>query len=128
MYRTRKLPQKPRPRLAVDFDGVIHRYRRGFHDGSIYDVPMPGAKQALERLHKEWWLYIYTTRAKSRTGRHAVSAWLRKHNIPFDEVVGNKPIAFAYIDDRAIRFDTWRQTLTDLRTMRRAQRQRLRER
>lgn len=128
MYRTRKLPKKPRPRLAVDFDGVIHRYRLGFHDGSIYDEPMRGARRTLERLHVTWWLYIYTTRAKSPSGRRAVEAWLRKHRIPYDEVVGNKPIAFAYIDDRAIHFDTWHQTLADLQTMRREQRQRMRER
>jgi hypothetical protein len=128
VYRARKLPKKPRPRLAIDFDGVIHRYRFGFHDGSIYDAPMPGCLQALTRLHKKWWLYIYTTRAESASGRRAVEAWLRKHRIPYDEVVGNKPIAFAYIDDRAIRFETWRQTLADLRTMRRQQPQRVRER
>ncbi|MDP3771428.1 MAG: hypothetical protein Q8R16_03960 [bacterium] len=117
MYRTRKLPKKSRPGLAVDFDGVIHRYRLGFHDGSIYDVPMEGAKRTLERLHKDWWLYIYTTRAKSLAGRRAVGAWLRKHGIPFDEVVGSKPIAFAYIDDRAIRFVNWRQASTDLKRL-----------
>ena len=125
MYRTRKLPKKPRPRLAVDFDGVIHRYRLGFQDGSIYDVPVVGAKRTLERLHKDWWLYIYTTRARSRAGQRAVGAWLRKHRIPFDEVVGDKPVAFAYIDDRAIRFETWRQTVRDLRALSRTDRQRL---
>ena len=128
MYRTPRLPKKPRPRLAVDFDGVIHRYRFGFQDGSIYDVPMRGAKQALERLHKKWWLYIYTTRATPHAGRRAVEAWLRKHEISFDEVVAGKPIAFAYIDDRAIHFESWRQALGDLRVMHRAQRQRAKER
>ena len=88
-------------------------------------MPVKGAKEALERLHKDWWLYIYTTRAKSRDGRRAIGAWLRRHGIPFDEVVASKPIAFAYIDDRAIRFETWRQTLSDLQSLSRVDRQRL---
>lgn len=117
MYRTRKLPKKPRPGLAIDFDGVIHRYRLGFHDGSIYDEPVAGAKQTLERLHKDWWLYIYTTRASSSVSRQAIGAWLRKHSIPFDEVVASKPRAFAYIDDRAIRFMNWHQASADLKRL-----------
>ena len=112
--KSKMIGKKPRPRLAVDFDGVIHRYSRGFQDGSIYDEPMPGAKAALARLKKKWWVYIYTTRASNKAGRFAVEAWLQKHDLAFDEVVSHKPIAFAYIDDRAIRFETWNQTIQEL--------------
>ena len=27
--------------VAFDFDGVIHRYSKGWQDGSIYDEPFP---------------------------------------------------------------------------------------
>ncbi|MFB4275740.1 hypothetical protein ACBJ59_10645 [Nonomuraea sp. MTCD27] len=40
--------------IAVDFDGVIHTYGKGWHDGSIYDEPVPGALDALRSLMKEY--------------------------------------------------------------------------
>ncbi len=48
--------------IAVDFDGVIHRYSRGWQDGSIYDPPVDGAVEALERLHHRYKVVIFTTR------------------------------------------------------------------
>jgi hypothetical protein len=36
---------------AFDFDGVIHRYGEGWHDGTVYDDPVEGAREALMRLH-----------------------------------------------------------------------------
>lgn len=36
--------------LAVDFDGAVHRYSRGRHDGTIYDPPIPGALNGLRQL------------------------------------------------------------------------------
>ena len=28
--------------LGLDFDGVIHKNSKGFHDGTIYDEPLDG--------------------------------------------------------------------------------------
>ncbi len=101
--------------IAVDFDGVIHGYSRGWQDGSIYDPPVPGVQQALDRLQRAGFkVVIYTTRASDRVidGRfeesqlEAVESYLRLHRIPYDEVfTGEKPIYLALIDDRAVRFD-----------------------
>jgi hypothetical protein len=41
----------------MDFDGVIHKYSKGWLDGSIYDEPMEGAKEQLAKIVKkalEW--------------------------------------------------------------------------
>ena len=127
MYRSKKIEKNPRRRLAIDFDGVIHRYSKGFHDGSLYDIPIVGTRRTLASLRKKWWLYIYTTRARDRKGRQAVERYLRKYSIPFDEVVGQKPIAFAYIDDRAIHFTDWPGTLKVLSAMDRAHQRKLKE-
>ncbi len=101
--------------IAVDFDGVIHAYGKGWHDGTIYDVPVAGVKQGLARLQRAgFWVMIYTTRASDRTidgvqekGQlPELKAWLAKHSIPYDEIyTGEKPIYVALIDDRAVRFE-----------------------
>ena len=36
--------------VAVDFDGVIHKYSKGWHDGTCYDEPMEGAEDFLHDL------------------------------------------------------------------------------
>ena len=40
--------------IGVDFDGVIHSNSLGFHDGTIYDEPIEGSREALERLSKNY--------------------------------------------------------------------------
>lgn len=117
VHRTVKLPKKPRRPIAIDFDGVLHLYSRGFHDGTIYDKPIPGARAALIRLRKKYWIYIFSARAHSQREKDVIAKWLRKNKIPFDEVVNHKPVAFAYIDDRAIHFDNWKQALGQLKEM-----------
>lgn len=121
--------------IAVDFDGVIHSYSRGWQDGSIYDPPMDGALDGLRALMKEHPVFIFT----SRNTAH-VAAWLRDHGFTvttddsmfrhdvWDGVVwsergtllvtNRKLAAIAYIDDRAIRFTSWGQALADVAALR----------
>jgi ribonucleotide monophosphatase NagD (HAD superfamily) len=106
--------------IAIDFDGVIHRYSRGWHDGTIYDKPMEGAVDAILRLMKRGYrIVIFTCRAETEDGRRDVLKWLDKH---FDwertvghfyepEVTNVKPKAIAYIDDRGLRFTNWKDML-----------------
>ncbi|MFH0853419.1 MAG: hypothetical protein V1853_03360, partial [bacterium] len=114
MYRSKKVAPKPRRRLAIDFDGVIHKYSRGFDDGTIYDPPVAGTRQTLTKLREKWWIFIYTVRADTKKGKQAIEQYLKKYKIPFDEIVSHKPVAFAYIDDRAIHFKNWSQSVKDL--------------
>ncbi|WP_431046755.1 hypothetical protein ACQUSR_32340 [Streptomyces sp. P1-3] len=113
--------------VAVDFDGVIHAYRRGWADGSIYDEPVPGAMEALRILMREYAVFVYTTRdpaqvadwlagygfevvADSPGARHR-RMWNRRGQLL---VTGWKLPASAYIDDRAVRFLDWEQALRDM--------------
>ncbi len=41
-------------KIAVDFDGVIHRYSKGWHDGTIYDPPMDGCYDAMNQLKERF--------------------------------------------------------------------------
>ena len=115
--------------IAIDFDGVVHAYSRGWQDGTIYDPPLPGAIDALNLLMQDHAVFIHTTRDAA-----TVAGWLADRG--FDTVVDvdgpkhpkrefwndtgsllvtdRKLPAVAYIDDRGIRFQNWIQALHEL--------------
>lgn len=114
--------------IAVDFDGVLHAYSRGWQDGSIYDPPQEGARDGMYRLMRAGFhVVIYSTRCEERivdgvrqlSQADDVARWLRLHEIPFSEVwtKPGKPIFLALIDDRAIRHERapwWKRMLLRL--------------
>lgn len=106
-----------RKTIAVDFDGVLHGYSRGWQGGVIYDPPKPGAGDALALLHQRFDLVIFTAREEAT--HEQVWAWLHKYNLAafIKEVTNRKPMAAVYIDDRAIRFTSWDQALRMTRTV-----------
>ena len=55
--------EKNTKQLAIDFDGVIHKSSKSFHDGTIYDNPIDGVEEALKKLSKDYTLIIYTCKA-----------------------------------------------------------------
>ena len=111
--------------VAIDFDGVIHRYSKGWNNGEIYDNPVKGVKEALETLKKEGHtLYIFSTRTNklfqkkdAPDAKKTMVAWLEKHKIPYDKIwTWGKPMAQVFIDDRAIGFDgDWSKTLASMK-------------
>lgn len=110
--------------LAIDFDGVIHKNSKGFHDGTVYDEPIEGAYEALEQLSAEYNLVIFSAKAKpdrplieGKTGIELIWEWLDKHNMKkfIQDVTSEKPRALYYIDDKAIHFTDWDTTLNTLK-------------
>jgi hypothetical protein len=101
--------------LAIDFDGVLHAYSKGWQDGTIYDRPLFFAVEALRRLRLwGYTLVIFTARKDTQ----AVKEWLAANDFPTDiEVTNVKPPAWAYIDDRAIRFENWAQCLDSIQSL-----------
>ena len=106
--------------IGIDFDGVIHRNSKGFYDGTIYDEPLPGTKEALASLSKKYNIIIYTCKARSdrplidgKTGPELIWEWLKKHDLDryIIEITDRKPRVLFYIDDKVIRFFDWCQTL-----------------
>lgn len=50
--------------IAIDFDAVIHKYSKGWQDGSIYDEAVPGAIKAInELLGQGYSVFIFSTRS-----------------------------------------------------------------
>lgn len=114
--------------VAVDFDGVIHTYERGWADGSIYGDFMPGAVQGLTRLMFRYAVFIHTTRnarqvahwIEDRSG-HGFECttwfprWRKFWNTKDLLLVTNRKLpALAYLDDRAVRFTDWPAALAEI--------------
>ena len=106
--------------IAVDFDGVIHKSSKGFHDGTIYDEPVDDVKKGLEYLSKSYKLVVYTCKANpdrplidGKTGTELIWEWMEKYDLSkyVSDIVHGKPNAKYYIDDKAICFIDWNQIL-----------------
>ena len=109
--------------LAIDFDGVIHKSSKSFHDGTVYDNPVDGVDEALKRLSKDYTLIIYTCKANperplvnKKTGIELIWNWLQKYDLDsyIDNIVYGKPNAKYYIDDKGIRFTDWNQSIKEV--------------
>lgn len=104
--------------ISIDFDGVIHKYSKGYGDGKIYDPPVPGANEFLTKHFKAGNpQFILSTRNPddivtwmSEQFPHLVFVrvpdltvfWNRKNVIG---VTNRKLAAHIYIDDRGFKFE-----------------------
>lgn len=98
-----------KPTLALDFDGVLHRYSRGWDDGSIYDTPVEGAVEFVSKAQKSFKVVVVSSRCADHAGAMEVKAWLEKYEFPDGvEVCVRRPPAYVTLDDRAVTFTgTW---------------------
>ncbi len=109
--------------IGIDFDKVIHKCSKGYHDGTIYDDPVDGAYEALEKISEKYTVIVFTCKAKpdrglvnGKTGTALVWEWLEKHDMAkfVSKVTSEKPRAVSYIDDKAFRFTSWEDCIADL--------------
>lgn len=109
--------------IGIDFDGVIHKCSKGYYDGTIYDEPIEGAYEALQKISEKYTIILHTCKAKpdrglvnGKTGTELVWEWLEKHNMSqfVSKVTSEKPRAVAYIDDKSINFKNWRECLQEV--------------
>ncbi len=121
--------------IAIDFDGVIHRYSKGWKDGSIYDQPIDNAFKSIKNLMEQgYYVFIHSTRDP-----HQIQQWMNERQDYFkvqtissseldhgkfwnkNDVVGVtqfKLPADLYVDDRALKFDgDWSKTLFIIKTL-----------
>ncbi len=112
VYPESKNESIPR-RAMIDLDLTIHKYSEGYKDGEIYDDAFEGAKEVIDWLKDQGYeIVIFTTRASKENAKELggdsndqikkVGQWLKKHNIHFDKITGEKLAADFYIDDKAI--------------------------
>jgi hypothetical protein len=103
--------------IAIDFDGVIHQYSKGYADGTIYDPLVPGAKEFLIKSHEKGHpIFIMSTRNPVQ-----IYAWIQPlipeltfgilvnpgtffNNKKLIGITNKKLAAHIYIDDRGYTF------------------------
>ena len=97
-----KSKDKYKPNICIDLDGTIADYSKGWLGDEHIGEPLPGVKEALEKLKdKGYKITIWTVRRR----KDLVLDYLNQNKIPFDEINKNgKPAAKVYIDDRALCF------------------------
>ena len=106
--------------VAIDFDGVIHKNSKGYHDGTIYDDPVPNAIESIKKLSEHFEIVIYSFKGHpdrpkmgGKDGNQLVWDWLEEYGIKdcVKDVVWGKPNAIVYIDDKGYRFENWDDTI-----------------
>ena len=94
--------------VCVDLDGTLLYYTNWKGMEGRLGEPRPGAKEFLINIRKFAKVIIFTARLaeKHRSDEtfNYIKYWLDEHSLPYDEIYEDrgKPIAEAYIDDRAI--------------------------
>ena len=113
--------------IAIDFDGVIHRAKRGYCSGKIYDKPNKRARRSMAYLvARGARVIIFTCRLSVRSPhyeyqRREIIGWLRKNHFywlhHYHEITALKPRADIFIENKAIQFYNWGDTMNVLREL-----------
>ena len=105
----RKFKRKGRAKVCVDLDGVLASKLAPFKKTQI-GPPIDGVVEFLRDLNEFADITILTSRLSTGTDeeqeelRQVIEAWLNDNNLPFKNIYTGpgKPMAHAYIDDRAV--------------------------
>ena len=115
--------QQDKNNIAIDFDGVIHDFNKGYHDGTCYGDPLPGALDAIKTLSEKYNIIIFSSKClpdrplvNGLNGKQLIVDWLKKYNVLkyIRDVTHFKCRAQVYIDDKAIRFTSWKDIIGKL--------------
>lgn len=88
--------------VALDFDGVLNTYIGWKGDNELFQ-PRSGVLLFLTALKERGYkIVVYSTRPAE-----SIERWLKKYDLIdyVDGIFNQKPLAYVYVDDRAITFD-----------------------
>jgi len=86
---------------VIDIDGILTKETEGFSE-SAYKNRTPNKRNitVVRDLKKRGFKIILHT-ARFKIDRELTVDWLKKHNVPYDELILGKPQAETYYDDKA---------------------------
>ena len=95
------MKNKIKKTLHIDLDGVLNQYK-GYYTPDNIPPLLDGAKEFLEKISAEYNIKIFTTRDVI-----LVEEWVKKYRINkyISGITNKKEVAWAYIDDRCIKFN-----------------------
>ena len=103
--------------IAFDFDGVIHKYSKGWQDGSIYDEPNLQVVEVMKKLlQNNYSVIIISTREPQQIKKWwdiniqspiatIIPEYTKFWNSDKIGITNKKLPAMCYIDDRGLKFD-----------------------
>lgn len=97
--------------IMIDLDGVLATEERTFERPLA--APLPGAVEAIRQLRAAGHtVVVYTARGWAEY--RYTKQWLDDNGFEYDGLHMGKPIGDVWIDDRAIRHESWDDTLQAL--------------
>ncbi len=99
-------------RLIIDLDGTICTEEKTFSRSLA--KPKLDSVESIKKLKAQGHtIIIYTARHWNEY--EMTDEWLKKNDIPFDQLFMGKPVGEYWIDDRAIKFSTWKEVLNKIK-------------
>lgn len=88
--------------ILIDLDGVLNEYQGDF-DKEFIPPMREGVYEFLEKLYENFEIKIFTTRNKLLTAKWLIQNEIDKFIL---DITNTKDLAFLYVDDRCIRFNS----------------------
>jgi len=116
--------EKELENIAIDFDGVVHTFDKGWHDGTCYGEPIEGSLEAIKKIAEKYDIIIFSAKVRpdrplvnGKTGKELVIEWLENKGVMkyVKDITHEKPRAQFYIDDKAIKFENnWSKIIKEV--------------
>ena len=99
-------------KIIIDLDGTICTEEKS-NSRSMAKINKDAITSLKQLKKRKFTVIIYT--ARPWTQYEMTLDWLKKNNVPFDQLYMGKPIGDYWIDDRAIKFTNWKNVVKKIK-------------